>query len=1234
MKTKILSLFIVTAMVASLFGVAPAFATDDDLATAVNAAATADEVKAALKIAIEGGTVVDANYKKVENDKLDDVLNALIGKNFADDAAVVAAFNTAVADNYNPAIAEIHDFDDPIKGEFANEILTNGTYVTGTHEGYTGTYFKATSGLSSIMLENAISGDRILDVYIDAYTEVWGKNDISSATSSRYDSHGLWISKTSTGVTGDTYNKPYVIIGNSKSHTNKKNVIQQPDSGNSKTTINNPSWHTEDLELVFEDGLPISQTLKINGSAVIWQEGGKGVGDSDGDGTSDLAEALDADATTYPFGLSGSNGNTLKIADLKYVIYNCKTNWSDDYSKSYVRDFNITLYKSLPEAVATPDATDSALSNAFALYKAKGVADIDACYEGTDCDREAAYAYLREYVAENPSSTTSQIEAALTMYANAYNEGGVVLTLAQQINLATDTIAVKNALKKAIEGGTVLDANYKKVDDDKFENVLNALIGKDFADDDAVIAAFSEAVNENYNRAIAEIHSFDDPILGEFANELLTNGTYVTGTHEGYTGKYFKATSGESSVVLESAMTGDKYVSVYIDAYTEVWGSNDISTAPDSRYDSHGLWISKTSKGTAGDTAIKPYVIIGNSKSHTNKKNVIQQPDSANSITMMTNPSWHTEELNVAFEDGLPKSQTLKINGTAIEWQDGKGVGDSDGDGTTDLTEALAADSTTYPFGLSGGWGNTNKIADLKYVIYNCNSNWSDEYSKSYIKDFEVTVYYPLYQMINQADTEAEVEELLNFYTGKNIVSLDTEDVEAEVDYDNVYASLAGINNFQSEDEFKAAYIELCYENMDLPDYEVEIELCNSEGVKVYNYSAGDTLVANLRFKNNTDTARDIAFIAAVYDKGGLLVKANMPTEPVIANGKRQITTASVNPELPENVEGTYIRLYVFDSSTLYPFCLYEQYTTSTLAQKALDGKKIIFIGNSFTYYGKTVIDAGQNLEEANFRKRFDDKGYFYQICKRNNADVTVTNWTWGSHALGDTFGDSCQADKGHDGHNHLADLKQMSDLKYDYVVIQPGSRDSAETIRTNISKIQAIFKEANPDVKFIFNVHTPYYLSTSDNYKAIRECIYDIAREYDLIVANWGELVADIINGNAVVENATQAYNKNTFIVSRSASDGYHPNMLTGYITTQMIYSAITGEKAFGEDYSFCTDTNIHSGFSVKNFLDSHYTYDSISPEDSEAKLVGDELTTFPEVFASKKDMRGIQKLIDKYME
>ena len=103
-------------------------------------------------------------------------------------------------------------------------------------------------------------------------------------------------------------------------------------------------------------------------------------------------------------------------------------------------------------------------------------------------------------------------------------------------------------------------------------------------------------------------------------------------------------------------------------------------------------------------------------------------------------------------------------------------------------------------------------------------------------------------------------------------------------------------------------------------------------------------------------------------------------------------------------------------------------------------------------------------------------------------------------------------------------------------------------------------------------------------------------------------------------MEGATQEYNKNTFVIRKSKSDGYHPSMLTGYMASQTLYCALTGESAVGQDYSFCGDKNINSAFNFDKFIADYYTYDGAT-------------TNFPAVFASKTDMAGIQKLIDKYL-
>ena len=46
----------------------------------------------------------------------------------------------------------------------------------------------------------------------------------------------------------------------------------------------------------------------------------------------------------------------------------------------------------------------------------------------------------------------------------------------------------------------------------------------------------------------------------------------------------------------------------------------------------------------------------------------------------------------------------------------------------------------------------------------------------------------------------------------------------------------------------------------------------------------------------------------------------------------------------------------------------------------SLDGKRVIFIGNSYVYYGRTVINKSTSVMTQ--AERDNDMGFFYQLCK------------------------------------------------------------------------------------------------------------------------------------------------------------------------------------------------------------------------------------------------------------
>ncbi len=292
--------------------------------------------------------------------------------------------------------------------------------------------------------------------------------------------------------------------------------------------------------------------------------------------------------------------------------------------------------------------------------------------------------------------------------------------------------------------------------------------------------------------------------------------------------------------------------------------------------------------------------------------------------------------------------------------------------------------------------------------------------------------------------------------------------------------------------------------------------------------------------------------------------------------------------------------------------------------ENIMDGKKIIFIGNSYTYYGQTVLEKSQSwLKQSD---RTGDMGYFYNLCKANGADTEVTNWTFGGHGLRSLFGGNCQANRGCDGVDHKA---YLTDTYYDYVIIQPGgSEASLKTFVEDMDLIMDFFKASNPDVKFAILIPYSAYGTIGSSPYLAKELLNSLGdmEKNGVTVINWGGLVMDILNGKITVPGSQLKYTNNTFIIRKSAKDGYHPNQLSGYITTLMTYCALTGESAVNQPYDFCNDRALRPDgygskfFDFDGFISTYYIYNN-------------ETTNYPDVFASETDMRGIQALIDDYL-
>ena len=267
-----------------------------------------------------------------------------------------------------------------------------------------------------------------------------------------------------------------------------------------------------------------------------------------------------------------------------------------------------------------------------------------------------------------------------------------------------------------------------------------------------------------------------------------------------------------------------------------------------------------------------------------------------------------------------------------------------------------------------------------------------------------------------------------------------------------------------------------------------------------------------------------------------------------------------------------------------------------------LNGKKFVFIGDSFTFTGRAVL---QNTALSERERRYDT-GYFYQICKANGDEVTVSNWTVGGKSLEALL---------------TGYLPMYSDYNYDYVVISSGRNSSTtyEYLSGVLDRYIELFRKANPDVKFVFLVTSgAHNISIKESFPIDWLNNLDKIEEKGFIVVDWGKLVADLARGEVSVPGGTLEYNNYSFVHHKSETDGFHPNQLAGYITALMTYCAITGESAQGQTYDFWCDASLSDQFNPQGYYKYAYTR-------------GD--SNYQDVFASSEEMAGIQKLIDQYL-
>ena len=259
------------------------------------------------------------------------------------------------------------------------------------------------------------------------------------------------------------------------------------------------------------------------------------------------------------------------------------------------------------------------------------------------------------------------------------------------------------------------------------------------------------------------------------------------------------------------------------------------------------------------------------------------------------------------------------------------------------------------------------------------------------------------------------------------------------------------------------------------------------------------------------------------------------------------------------------------------------------------DKKRIAFVGNSFTFFGKCV--------RANGFDSIDD-GYFYSLARAFGDDVTVTNFTWGGASLwhkGDGFADRALYEKMkelHPAYYNNPDGLEIEDFyRQDAVVLQ----QSGDCIAQTYEDAQLIMSLFTPETKFGFYITTyDAFHSFTPSFEAARKI-----RDAGGVYIPLGHMIDDIIKDRAKDFGGTLDYDKNSFVVCRQ-HDKFHPNTLTGYLTALSTYCAFTQRDMSGAEHSF-----------VKAMGEEFYT---LGESNHEA------------IIASDKEMSALKELAFKY--
>ncbi len=288
----------------------------------------------------------------------------------------------------------------------------------------------------------------------------------------------------------------------------------------------------------------------------------------------------------------------------------------------------------------------------------------------------------------------------------------------------------------------------------------------------------------------------------------------------------------------------------------------------------------------------------------------------------------------------------------------------------------------------------------------------------------------------------------------------------------------------------------------------------------------------------------------------------------------------------------------------------------------SLDKKKIMFTGNSLTYYGEVVVGSAGSKQTSSV---------FYKIAKfvEKDADIKVTNFTYGSagHKKGRSKNSTDNMPDSYNSYGIFQLMKEKHPCSYnnrnkvvklakksvdcskkkdcekcvdgwdqdfydqDYVFLQQRrpSVDLKDTdAKAGTSADENTYEHAidiakrfPPKTQFVV-MQTSYastlapkvdklynsckaercYKNVNQLYR-IRKLYYDLGWRF----VPWGSLVNHVFLNKYSELKTYRTYKREDFIITK---DQLHPNYLTGYITALMAYAAITNRSVAGFSHDF----------------------------------------------------------------